>query len=281
MNQTTWKVGEVLHQLGTFPWLMGILNVTPDSFSDGGEFVDVAMAVDQAVALADAGAAIIDIGGESTRPSATPVSVDEELRRVIPVIERVCRAVSVPVSIDTMKAGVAREAIAAGALVVNDVSGLEADPEMVATCAETGVAMVCMHRQGTSATMQENPCYDDVVEEVAGYLERRLDELVSVGIDRERIVLDPGIGFGKTAAHNLSLLTSIERLRESGRPLLVGHSRKRFLSKLLGRSVEERMAGTIGVAVALAEQATDIIRVHDVAAVFDALTAWQAVREGA
>ena len=281
MSQTTWKVGEVRHQLGTFPWLMGILNVTPDSFSDGGEFVDVTAAVDQARTLVDAGAAIVDIGGESTRPGATPVSLDEELQRVVPIVEQVCQAVPVPVSIDTMKAGVAREAIEAGALIVNDVSGLEADPEMVTTCAEMDVAVVCMHRQGTSETMQENPRYDDVVEEVVGYLGRRLEELVTAGIERDRIALDPGIGFGKTADHNLTLLTSIARFRELGRPLLVGHSRKRFLSKLLGRAVEERVAGTIGVAVALAEQSTDMIRVHDVAAVSDALTAWRTVRDGA
>lgn len=280
VQRRTWRIGETCHEFEGWPWLMGIVNVTPDSFSDGGTVAGVSDAVARARDLVAGGAAVIDIGGESTRPGATPVEVDEELRRVRPVVEAVAGAVDVPVSIDTMKAAVARAAVQAGASIVNDVSGLEADSEMVATCIELDVAVICMHRQGTPQTMQDNPSYDDVVEDVAGYLERRLELLVSAGLREDRIVLDPGIGFGKTAVDNLALLSSITRLQRSGRPVLVGHSRKRFLSKLLGRAVDERNAGTVGVAVALAEQGTDLIRVHDVTAIHDALLAWRAVRQG-
>jgi len=275
----TWRIGDTTHVLDGDPWLMGILNVTPDSFSDGGEHVLLEAAVDRARAMVDSGAAMIDIGGESTRPGAEPVETAEELRRVLPVVEAVAAEVEVPVSIDTMKAEVARAAVEAGASAVNDVSGLEADPEMVATCVELDVAVVCMHMQGRPRTMQDDPVYEDGVEEVASYLESRLESLVSAGLPAERVVFDPGIGFGKTAADNLQLLSSIDRLHRADRPVLVGHSRKRFLSKLLGRPVEERVAGTIGVAVALAEQGAEIIRVHDVAAVHDALVAWRVVGE--
>jgi len=273
----TWRIGNTTRVLGGNPWLMGILNVTPDSFSDGGEYVTIESAVERAREMVTAGAAMIDVGGESTRPGANPVDNDEELRRVVPVVEAVAAEVDVPVSIDTMKAEVARAAVEAGASVVNDVSGLCADAEMVATCVELDVAVVCMHMRGTPQTMQDDPVYEDVVEEVASYLESRLDHLVTSGLSAERVVLDPGIGFGKTASDNLELLSSIDRLHRADRPLLVGHSRKRFLSKLLGRQVEERLAGTIGVAVALAEQGVEIIRVHDVGAVYDAICAWQSV----
>ena len=194
---------------------------------------------------------------------------------MVPVVEAVAAEVDVPVSIDTMKADVARAAVEVGASVVNDVSGLEADPEMVATCVELDVAVVCMHMQGTPQTMQDDPVYEDVVEEVASYLESRLETWSRPGCRPSGWCFDPGIGFGKTAADNLELLSSIDRLHRADRPVLVGHSRKRFLSKLLGRPVEERVAGTIGVAVALAEQGAEIIRVHDVAAVHDALVAWR------
>ena len=277
----TWRIGNTTCVLDGDPWLMGILNVTPDSFSDGGECVTLESAVERAREMVAAGAAMIDVGGESTRPGANPVDNDEELRRVVPVVEAVAGEVDVPISIDTMKATVARAAVEVGASVVNDVSGLEADTEMVATCVELDVAVVCMHMRGTPQTMQDDPVYEDVVEEVASYLESRLDHLVTAGLSAERVVLDPGIGFGKTASDNLELLSSIDRLHRADRPLLVGHSRKRFLSKLLGRSLEERLAGTIGVALALAGQGTEIIRVHDVGAVHDALSAWRSVSERA
>jgi dihydropteroate synthase len=256
---------------------MGIVNVTPDSFSDGGRFLDCESAVEHALGLVEDGADLLDVGGESTRPGADHVAPEEELRRVIPVIERLARGTSVPISIDTTKAATARQALAAGATIVNDVSGLRFDPEMPRVCRETGAGVICMHMQGTPQTMQEDPHYEDVVAEVCAFLAERLEVLEGQGIGPERVVIDPGIGFGKTAEHNLAILSNIRRFRAIGRPVLIGHSRKRFLSKVLGRSVDERTAGTLGVAVALAMQSTDIIRVHDVRATRDALLAWRAI----
>jgi dihydropteroate synthase len=258
---------------------MGILNVTPDSFSDGGSYVSVEAAVEQARRLVEAGADVLDIGGESTRPGANPVGVEEELRRVVPVVAELASRISVPISVDTTKAAVAAAALKAGAEIVNDVSGLTFDPEMPAVCRDHSAGVVCMHIKGTPQTMQLDPRYDDVVGEVERYFLERLDALEAAGIPPERVVLDPGIGFGKTAAHNVDLLAATDRLRRLGRPLLVGHSRKRFLKAVLGRPVEERTAGTIGVAVALAGLGVDYLRVHDVQAVRDALVAWKAVTE--
>jgi dihydropteroate synthase len=258
---------------------MGILNVTPDSFSDGGSFVDAERAADHACELAAHGADIIDIGGESTRPGASPVSEEEELQRVLPVIERTAKRISAPLSIDTRRAEVARRALDAGAVIVNDVSGLTFDPSMPSVCAKAGAGVVCMHMQGTPQTMQQDPRYGDVVAEIAAYLSGRLDALEQTGIPRDRIVIDPGIGFGKTADHNLAILQNIERFRSLRRPVLVGHSRKRFLGKLLGRPIDELLAGTIGVAIALALQGTDVLRVHDVRATRDALCAcWALIK---
>jgi dihydropteroate synthase len=279
-------MSNTLHwRLGTTEWdtvacpprLMGIVNVTPDSFSDGGDYLDVDAAVEHALQLVEDGADILDIGGESTRPGAALVPADEELKRVIPVIERLSGSVSLPISIDTSKAAVARAALDAGAAVVNDISGLTFDPLMIDTCAASDCGVVCMHIQGDPRTMQLNPHYDDVVQEVREHLARRLDDLERRGINRERVVIDPGIGFGKTAEHNLELLSNIAALRSLGRPVLIGHSRKSFLKKLLGRPIDERLSGTIGVAIAVAAQSADILRVHDVAAVRDALTAWKAI----
>ncbi|MBM79749.1 MAG: dihydropteroate synthase [Planctomycetaceae bacterium] len=256
---------------------MGIVNVTPDSFSDGGQFDSVQAAVEHAKALEVDGADILDIGGESTRPDSEPVRLFDELERVIPVIEQLAPQVNVPISVDTTKAELARQAIAAGASIVNDISGLEMDAEMVGVCADSDVGVICMHMQGTPQTMQQEPHYDDVVVEVCEYLKQRIKVMNAAGIAAERIVLDPGIGFGKTAEHNLQILSAISSFRSLGRPVLIGHSRKRFLSKVLGRQVEERTMGTAGVAVALAAQSTDIIRVHDVREIRDALTAYRAV----
>lgn len=276
-----WHVGNRILSAANGPLLMGILNVTPDSFSDGGQHDEVAAAVNHAKQLIADGADIIDVGGESTRPGSAAVSEQEELRRTIPVITEIAALSDVPISIDTTKAEVARQAIDAGATIVNDISGLTFDPEMVLLCAETGVAVCAMHIQGTPETMQQQPTYSDVVAEVTDVLRQRLETCVSAGIHFNRMCLDPGIGFGKTAAHNLQLMQAIRSMKaELKRPLLIGHSRKRFLSKLLGRDVEERLAGTIGVSIALAENQADILRVHDVAAVRDSLTAWQAVRVG-
>jgi dihydropteroate synthase len=263
---------------------MGILNVTPDSFSDGGRYFDAAApceaAVQQALSLIRDGAEIVDVGGESTRPGAEPVPLDEELRRVIPVIESVAAQSNVPISIDTTKSEVARRAIAAGAVIVNDISGLTFDPGMIEVCAGSDVGVVCMHIQGTPQTMQADPRYGNVVAEVAEFLAQRLDDLERAGISRERIVIDPGIGFGKTAEHNLEILSHIDDFRRLGRPVMIGHSRKRFLKKILGRPLDECDAGTLGVSIALAQQGVDILRVHDVAATRGGLLAWRTVVEG-
>ena len=256
---------------------MGIVNVTPDSFSDGGRWLDANSAVEHALRLADDGADILDIGGESTRPGSECVPLVEELRRVLAVIDRLRPQTDKLISIDTTKAEVARQAIAAGADIVNDISGLTFDRQMIEVCARAGCGVVCMHLQGTPQTMQTEPHYDDCVTEVVAYLERRLSSLEAAGIPRERVVTDPGIGFGKTAQHNLELLSSIERLRSLGRPVLIGHSRKGFLAKILGRPIEERSAGTLGVAIAVAAQGADILRVHDVRETRDALLAWHAI----
>jgi len=256
---------------------MGIVNVTPDSFSDGGTFLDPDVAIRRAVQLVDDGADILDVGGESTRPGAEPVPLNEELNRVLPVVSGIAAATSTPISIDTTKAEVARQAIDAGAAIVNDISGLTFDPHMAAVCRETRVGVVCMHIQGMPQTMQDDPTYEDVVSEIVAYFEDRLATLEQQGLPRERIVLDPGIGFGKTAAHNLQLLSNVHKLRSLGRPVLIGHSRKRFLKKVLGRDVEERTFGTLGVSLALAAQGVDVLRVHDVRATHDALLAFRTV----
>ncbi len=276
-----WLIGDQTFPLGKSPWIMGIVNVTPDSFSDGNQFLDPQAAVSHALKLLDDGADILDIGGESSRPGAAPVDTAEELRRVLPVIERIRLHTDALISIDTTKAEVARQALDAGASIVNDISGLRHDPQMPVVCADRQAAVICMHMQGTPQSMQDDPRYDNVVEEIYRYLECRTAELEQQGIARNRIVVDPGIGFGKTADHNLTILANIGRFRGFGRPVLVGHSRKRFLSKVLGRKVEERLAGTVGIAIALAAQSTDIIRVHDVQATRDAIVAWASVAKPA
>jgi dihydropteroate synthase len=261
------------------PLLMGILNVTPDSFSDGGQFQLVENAIARALQMEADGADIIDIGGESTRPGAEPVMLDEELRRTIPVIRELATRVRIPISIDTTKAEVARQALEAGAEIVNDISGLTFDSDMLEVCRLHDAGICLMHIQGTPQTMQQNPTYVDVVQEVINFLQQQVDRCLMAGILPERMCVDPGIGFGKTAEHNLQLLKSVSRLqRDLQRPVLIGHSRKRFLSKILGRSVDERESGTIGVSIALAEQGVDILRIHDVRSVRDAIVAWDTVR---
>ena len=251
---------------------MGIVNVTPDSFSDGGRFLGIEAAVAHGLRLAAEGADLLDIGGESTRPYATPVDADEELRRVIPVIERLVAQTNVPISIDTSKAAVARAAIAAGAEVINDVTGLEGDPEMLAVARETGAAVCAMHMRGTPQTMQDDPRYDDVVAEIHEYLKQRRDRLLAAGIPQDQICLDPGIGFGKTHEHNLTLVQNCSRFLDLGWPLLVGHSRKGFIGKALGDKLDDRTAGTLGVSLALAMQGVPLLRVHDVGPTRQALT---------
>ncbi|HVW01152.1 MAG TPA: dihydropteroate synthase [Planctomycetaceae bacterium] len=271
-----WQVGERRLELGRLPLLMGILNVTPDSFSDGDRYTRIDAALAQADVLVSEGADILDIGGESTRPGADPVSLTDELARVVPVIRALASRVQVLISVDTSKAEVAHQAIDAGAHIINDVTGL-ADPEMPRVCAAAGVGVICMHMQGTPQTMQLAPHYEDVVTEIADYLSKRLADLEGQGIPRERVVLDPGIGFGKTAEHNLQILSNIERFRALGRPVLIGHSRKRFLAKMLGRPLNESTFGTVGVSLACAAQGADLLRLHEIAPTRDCLLAWQAV----
>ena len=261
------------------PLLMGILNVTPDSFSDGGQFNAMDQAVARALQMEADGADIIDIGGESTRPGSEGVTLDEELRRTIPVIRELAQKLRIPISIDTTKSEVAREALDAGAEIVNDISGLTFDHAMMDVCREADAGICLMHIQGTPQTMQQNPQYTDVVSEVSEFLQQQVDRCLMAGILAERMCVDPGIGFGKTADHNLQLLKAIPRLQaELQRPVLIGHSRKRFLSKILGRSVEERESGTVGVSIALAQLGADILRIHDVRSVRDALVAWDTIR---
>lgn len=255
--------------------IMGILNVTPDSFSDGGRFSQTERAVEQGLALERDGADIIDIGGESTRPGAEIVSEDEELRRVIPVIEKLRGQVSIPISIDTSKARVAREAMAAGAEIINDVTGLEGDPGMMEVAIESRAGVCAMHMRGNPRTMQINPEYTDVVKQTYEYLRERRDWLERAGIERERVCLDPGIGFGKTHAHTFEMLRRVDEYLGLERPILIGHSRKGFIAKAIGDSVRDRTAGTVGVALACVARGIRILRVHDVLPLRDALTLFE------
>lgn len=278
--ETQWDLGRRVLRRGAsgaensseqLPWVMGILNVTPDSFSDGGKHVSTEAAVAAAIAMVEDGAAIIDVGGESTRPYSQSVSLQEELDRVLPVIEQLASRIPVPISIDTSKAAVAQAAVAAGAEIINDVSGLQGDPDMQSVAAQCGVGVCVMHMRGTPQTMQDDPRYDDVVTEIFQYLQQRLDDCVAAGIRRERICLDPGIGFGKTHAHNLELLRATKRFTELGCPLLIGHSRKGFIRNLLGPRADDLDYGTIGVSLAVAAAGADVIRVHAVKPTVEAL----------
>lgn len=246
------------------PLLMGIVNVTPDSFFDGGRFCDPQRAVAHALRLVEEGADLLDIGAESTRPGALPVDEQEERRRLVPVVAAVAKAVSVPISVDTSKAEVARAAIDAGAIMVNDVTALRGDRAMVDVVAQAGAGLVLMHMQGTPDTMQHAPRYDDVVGEVAQFLAERVRFAIDHGVAKDRIVVDPGIGFGKTLGHNLDLLANLRVFTELGYPLLVGPSRKGFIGQLTDQSVETRAWGTAGVVALAVEQGANILRVHDV-----------------
>lgn len=245
--------------------IMGVVNVTPDSFYDGGRYLDAGAAVEHALALVEQGAELLDIGGESTRPGAAPVPEAEELRRVLPVIERLVGRVRVPLSVDTMKPAVARAALAAGASIVNDVAANRTDPAMWQVVAEFGAGYVCMHMQGTPQTMQLHPRYDDVLGEVEGFFRERLQRLAESGVAPEQVVLDVGLGFGKTAEHNLQLLAGLGRFTRCNRPLLVGASRKSFIGAVLGADVGARLAGSLACAAWAVAAGAHIIRAHDVA----------------
>ncbi|HET9739593.1 MAG TPA: dihydropteroate synthase [Solirubrobacteraceae bacterium] len=251
--------------------IMGVVNVTPDSFSDGGVFDDARAAIAHARRLAAEGAGIIDVGGESTRPGADPVPVNEELARVLPVIEGVAGLEGVQVSIDTMKASVAEAALDAGATYVNDVTAFRYDPEMAALVADRKADCCLMHMLGEPRTMQQDPRYGDVVDDVRAFLEERMASAVGAGVAEERIQLDPGIGFGKTLEHNLELLRRLDELAALERPLVIGTSRKSFLGRLTGRDVTERVHATVATTVIAYERGARVFRVHDVAATADAL----------
>ena len=277
MGGPVWRVGERAFDCSERTLVMGILNVTPDSFSDGGRFLDRAAAVAHATRMVDDGADILDVGGESTRPGSNAVSVDEELERVRPVIERLAELhPAIPISIDTRKASVAAEALAAGAAIVNDVSG-GADPDMFDVVRERDAAVVLMHMRGEPKTMQEAPRYDDVVGEVHEYLRQRIEAAELAGIDPERIAIDPGIGFGKDLEHNLELMRRVDVLLDLRRPVLVGPSRKRFLGTILDVPEDDRVEGTIGAVVWLVSRGAHLARVHDVREVVRAVRVADAI----
>ena len=252
------------------PAIMGIVNATPDSFSDGGKFDSTEAAIDHAIQLIEAGADIVDIGGESTRPYSTPVGESEELDRVVPVVQGLVERMkdgavpAVPISIDTSKAAVAAAAIEAGAEIINDVTGLEGDPEMMQVAAASKVGVCAMHMQGTPQGMQDNPVYENVVDDIYRYLADRQQSLVDAGIAPSSICLDPGIGFGKTHQHNIALLQNVSRFFDLGCPILVGHSRKGFIGELLGDKEADRDSGTLAITLMLAQQGVHVIRVHEV-----------------
>jgi dihydropteroate synthase len=259
--------------------LMGIVNVTPDSFSDGGLFLDAERAVEHGRELAAEGADVLDVGGESTRPGAEAVSAQEELMRVEPVVAALAggEGPGVPVSIDTSKAEVAAAAVDGGATIVNDVTALRAEPELASLCAERDCELVLMHMLGDPRTMQDDPRYDDVVDDVRAFLAERIELAVGEGVEEERIWVDPGIGFGKTVEHNLELLRRLGELGELGRPILVGSSRKSFIGKLTGAPVEDRLGGTIASNVIAYANGAAMLRVHDVGPFREALTVAEAI----
>jgi dihydropteroate synthase len=259
------------------PVVMGVLNVTPDSFSDGGELASPEAALRQARRMAEAGAAILDVGGESTRPGAREVGTGEELDRVLPVVEALVAELELPVSVDTSKPEVMREAIAAGAAMVNDVRALQA-PGALAAVAGSQAAVCLMHMQGEPRTMQVDPCYRDVVAEVHAFLAARVEACETAGIGRERVVVDPGFGFGKTLEHNLTLLAGLREFARDGLPVLAGLSRKSMIGALTGRSVRERLAGSVALAALAVANGASIIRAHDVAETVDAVKVSAAVR---
>ncbi len=274
-----WKIGKEIFDLTRRGWIMGALNVTPDSFSDGGCYFDHAAALEHARAMLREGANIIDVGGESTRPSAASISPEEEIERVVPVIEKLARETKALISVDTSKAGVAAAALAVGAKIVNDITG-GSDAAMWPLLNETGAAFILMHIQGTPRTMQLAPHYDDVVREVADSFRQQFERALACGIDAMTLAFDPGIGFGKTPAHNLSLLKNLDRLRVQDRPIVVGVSRKSFLGQWsAGIAATDRLFPTVGFTSLLRRQGADVVRVHDVMANVEALRVADAWRQ--
>jgi dihydropteroate synthase len=282
MGGRQWKIAGRVFDLSRHGLIMGVLNVTPDSFSDGGKFFTVEKAVDHGLKMAAEGAQIIDAGGESTQPGGEFVAVEEELRRVIPVVERLRAKIDIVISIDTSKAQVARAAIDAGASIVNDVTGGQGDKEMMPLVAESKAAFIIMHMQGNPRTMQIEPHYIDVVSEVADFFRQQYARALECGIDPMAIAFDPGIGFGKTLEHNLELLAQLERIRVHERPLVVGVSRKSFLAKLIGSSeMNERRAPAVALTSLLRTRGADVFRVHDVKENVNALLVTEAILQKA
>ena len=274
-----WTVRDFVFKFPRPMVVMGVVNTTPDSFSDGGHFLDTDMATDHGLRLADEGAEIIDIGGESTRPGSKPVSATEELRRVVPVIERLAKRCGAVISIDTQKPAVARAALDAGASIVNDIAANRESPEMWQIVAEAKAGYICMHMQGTPQTMQAEPHYDDVLREVGDFFSERLARLGEQGVSGEQVALDPGIGFGKELKHNIKLLSGIHELIMSGRPLLIGASRKSFIGKLLGTPSNERLPASLACAVFAATKGAHVVRVHDVAETVQAVRMTEALSD--
>jgi dihydropteroate synthase len=277
-----WHLSDRVLSISSRPLVMGIVNVTPDSFSDGGKCTSVDAGVQHGLELIDQGADLLDIGGESTRPGAVPVALEEELARVVPVVKGLAAQTKVPLSVDTSKAEVARQCLAAGAHIINDVTALAGDPAMAEVVRSSGAGVLLMHMQGTPATMQIEPHYDEVVADVRRFLADRVQALHSVGIAREKMVLDPGIGFGKAVAHNLALVARLGEFQILGLPVCLGVSRKGFLGKVLGRPVGERLAGDLAaVCFAMSRQAVQLVRVHEVRETKDAITMFAALAAGA
>ena len=276
-----WQLRDRVLQFDQRCLVMGIVNVTPDSFSDGGQFLDQHAAIEHALKLVAQGADILDLGGESTRPGSQPVPLDEELSRVVPVVESLVKQTTVPLSIDTSKAAVAEACLRAGAHVINDVTGLAGDSVMVEVARRHGAGVVVMHMQGTPATMQVNPDYGDATTDIFSFLQLRIESLVGQGIALESIATDPGIGFGKTFEHNLQLLARLHEFQKLGRPLCLGVSRKGFLGQITGKPRSERLAGNLAAACfALSRDAVQILRVHDVAETRDIVLTWQRLKQG-
>jgi len=276
-----WQCGKYKLDTSHKTLVMGILNVTPDSFSDGGRYLDTKTAVEQGLRMAEEGADIIDIGGESTRPGAQKISLDEELKRVLPVIRELASKLKIPISIDTYKSKVAKAAIEAGASIVNDISGLNFDPEMARTVSAYKAGLVLMHIKGTPENMQTDPQYDDLLAEVGSYLKSSIKLAAEAGIKHEMIAIDPGIGFGKTVEHNLSLIKNLEYFKKFNCPLVVGVSRKSFIGKLNNNiPADQRLPGSLAAALLAVQNGASVIRCHDVKETVQALTVYQAVKTG-
>jgi dihydropteroate synthase len=274
-----WTAREYVFPIQERVLIMGVLNVTPDSFSDGGRYSGVDAAVARAEAIEADGADLLDIGGESSRPGARPVSLEEELARVLPVVSALAGRVRIPISVDTTKAEVARQALDAGAAVINDISALRGDPGMADVVARSRAGLILMHMQGTPATMQDYPAHAAVVEEIGDFLQARVDAAVAAGIDRERIAVDPGIGFGKTGKQSLALMGGLTVLLALGRPIVIGPSRKSFVGAVLERPVHEREWGTAAAVAAGVLQGAHVVRVHSVAQMRDVARVAQAIRD--